>query len=81
MANTPVTETDWAFSDLVSDYWVEFARSGNPNGSGRPDWPVYTLDDDVLLELSEVITPHRGYLKARLDYHRDRAERAAEVAH
>ena len=81
MANTPVTETDWAFSDLVSDYWVEFARSGNPNGFGRPDWPVYTLDDDVLLELSEVITPRREYLKARLDYHRDRAEQAAEVAH
>jgi para-nitrobenzyl esterase len=29
----------WAFSDQVMKYWVNFARTGNPNGDGLPKWP------------------------------------------
>jgi para-nitrobenzyl esterase len=26
----------------VSEAWIQFARSGNPNHKGLPDWPAYT---------------------------------------
>jgi para-nitrobenzyl esterase len=26
----------------VSEAWIQFARSGNPNHEGLPEWPAYT---------------------------------------
>ena len=28
----------------MSDYWVAFAKTGNPNGGGRPQWDGYGND-------------------------------------
>jgi para-nitrobenzyl esterase len=32
---------DIAMSELVSSYWVNFAKNGNPNGAGLPAWPSF----------------------------------------
>ena len=35
------TDSDRQVADAMSSYWVNFAKSGDPNGNGLNKWPVY----------------------------------------
>lgn len=30
-------------ADKVSNAWINFAKTGNPNHAGIPQWPAYTV--------------------------------------
>jgi para-nitrobenzyl esterase len=36
-----IDDADRALARLASSYWVNFVRSGDPNGPGLPHWPSY----------------------------------------
>ena len=36
----------------IQEYWTNFAKTGNPNGSGLPNWPKYDTAKRRYLELS-----------------------------
>ena len=38
------TDLDIALSETVRQAWVRFARDGDPNGEGLPDWPAYDAE-------------------------------------
>jgi para-nitrobenzyl esterase len=41
-----------ALSDQMVKYWANFAKNGDPNGSGSPTWPAYTTAANGILTLA-----------------------------
>lgn len=51
----PVSPQDLAVSDTMQSYWTNFAQSGNPNGTGVPQWPQYAGAGSQTMRIGNVI--------------------------
>ena len=61
------TEWDHELSRVVSQYWANFARTGDPNGDGLPSWPRYEIATDESLEFGSAVKAVAGVRKDKLD--------------
>jgi para-nitrobenzyl esterase len=62
------TAADKKTAAQMHAYWVNFAKSGNPNMPGLPAWPVYTTENDVLMYFTQSgPQPMPDPWRARLD--------------
>jgi para-nitrobenzyl esterase len=50
------TAADRKVAAQISSYWVNFARTGNPNGPELPTWPAFTNAEGKVLYLGDPIT-------------------------
>jgi len=48
-----VTPQDQAVARDMHAYWVNFARTGDPNGADLPEWPKMTANGDDILDFTE----------------------------
>jgi len=62
-----VSEADRKLSDQMMSYWTNFAKSGDPNGPGLPEWPKYDSKDS-LIHLNDPITSGPDTLRARYEF-------------
>ncbi|MFA9390590.1 MAG: carboxylesterase/lipase family protein [Prolixibacteraceae bacterium] len=51
----PWTEADRKLADQMSSYWVNFAKTGNPNGAGLPSWNVSNSEEDQIINFDTEI--------------------------
>lgn len=51
------TPVDWAISRRMSRYWINFVKSGNPNGADLPHWPKYTRGRRRIMRLGARAAP------------------------
>ncbi len=43
------TAKDKALSELMMSYWTNFAKTGDPNGAGLPDWPAFSANAERVM--------------------------------
>jgi para-nitrobenzyl esterase len=48
----PWRPEDRRMAETLSSYWVNFAKNGNPNGPGLPDWPTYAGPRGTVMRLA-----------------------------
>ncbi|HEY8510605.1 MAG TPA: carboxylesterase family protein [Cyclobacteriaceae bacterium] len=36
---------------IMNTYWTNFAKTGNPNGKGLPNWPLYDINKEEILDI------------------------------
>ena len=73
---------DTELTNLIQSYWVNFAKSGDPNGPGLPEWPAFTGDQQKALffdaKSSSRPIPNLDKLKAFDAYYMWRREQAKQ---
>ena len=44
--------TEAALSEMIQQYWINFAKTGNPNGKGLPYWPAFDESKPTTMQFS-----------------------------
>lgn len=66
--NRPWEAVDHSLATLMSDYWVNFVKTGDPNGTGLPHWDQYTDADKMIMILGDKPVSEPMPDVAALDY-------------
>jgi para-nitrobenzyl esterase len=48
-----LTSADEQAARAMNAYWLQFAKTGDPNGAGLPQWPAYHSKSDELMDFTD----------------------------
>jgi para-nitrobenzyl esterase len=63
MFNRPWEPADYELAKLMSSYWINFAKNGDPNGTGLPIWPFFNKDKGEIMsfDVKSATVKHPNY--------------------
>jgi para-nitrobenzyl esterase len=64
---------DFKLSDLMVSYWLNFAKTGNPNGYGLPKWPAFNMAKAEVMIFNKSSKGTKHPFKNSLEFFYDRA--------
>jgi para-nitrobenzyl esterase len=53
----PWQPADWRVAREMSAYWTDFAKTGNPNEKGLPEWPLFRVGNFTTMQFATHIEP------------------------
>ena len=57
--------------EIISNYWINFAKKGDPNGQDATNWPVYDAARDAVIEFGDQVSVKPRVNAAGLDFFDD----------
>jgi para-nitrobenzyl esterase len=57
LTKIPWTDRERALSKQLQSYWANFAKTGDPNGPGLPEWPPYAGTNPQVMRLGAKAEP------------------------
>jgi para-nitrobenzyl esterase len=66
--NKPFTQTDYDLEETMSTFWVNFAKTGNPNDANLPEWNPFDTNSPSVMEFDGVSKPAGLPYKTQLDF-------------
>ncbi len=63
----PLQPADYALAALMSSYWTNFAKTGDPNGKGLPEWPAFDDQNAMVMMFDETSIARKFPRKEAMD--------------
>jgi para-nitrobenzyl esterase len=70
------TATDTTISEAMQRYWINFVRTGDPNGEGLPTWPTFGNPAREYLQFGDAPVVKEGLRRAQCDLYIENANRS-----
>ncbi len=61
-------QLDKDLENMMTSYWVNFAKTGNPNRAGLPEWKVYDKNQGNIMILGDKVNNQQGLFKREFDF-------------
>ncbi len=69
-------ELDYKLADLMEQYWTNFAKTGNPNAKGLPEWPQFDGSQAYIEFTQDVhVVTKTGLRQEQCDVYRENLKR------
>jgi para-nitrobenzyl esterase len=68
MWDRPWREADYSVEKAMNGYWVNFVKTGNPNGEGLPEWSTYDKVSGSIMEIGDQQTLTPGLYKKQFEF-------------
>jgi para-nitrobenzyl esterase len=72
-------DSDRRVADLMGSYWTNFAKAGDPNGAGLPQWPAWGADRQLMRLTADAAVETETH-RARYEFY-DRVAAAKRTKH